>query len=105
MTGVERYWDSFRALGMRGERPVRHLKNHFVMTRSVNMDDGDLYYLDKRSGRVRAGATLTGSRAMSTPAKSLPSSRIWDSLSSISASGARATSHRRARTGHTEPGD
>ena len=65
MTGVERYWDSFRALGMRGERPVRHLKNHFVMTRSVNMDDGDLYYLDKRSGRVRAGATLTGSRAMS----------------------------------------
>ena len=66
-SGNERYWDSFRALEMRGERQkMVHLKNHLVMTRSVNTDDGDLYYIDKSSGRVRVGRTLSGSFAMST---------------------------------------
>ena len=62
-TGWERYWDSFRALGMRGSREESHLKNHLVMTRNVNMDDGAHYFVNKNNGRVRSGHTLSGSFA------------------------------------------
>lgn len=65
---MSKYWDSVTGLELRREKLVSafRLKGHTILTKSLNQaDTGDFYFVNKTTGRVRVGNTLSNSSALS----------------------------------------